>query len=415
MLRKTHIFLFLLLLHPAVSGENTGLAGTEACRPGYVPALTDSISDGAIANITDSLMADQCQAHTTHKGLIGRIVDYFKESNKSYSGRGMDFSFIGGPYYSSDTKFGIGLVAAGLYSSNASDTLVPPSEVSLYLKATTSMFFQVGVRGTHIFPHDRARIDYDVNVASSATKFWGIGYYNDVNDDNEARYKYFSGSAMASYMHRIVSRLYLGPALSFDYIHGRDFHKEWLWEGQSPTARALGVGFAISYDTRDFLTNPFHGLYVRLDQRFMPRFLGNRRPFALTEFDFSTYHALWKDAILAVNFHTRVTYGDTPWGFLSTFGGADNMRGYFEGRYRDKGEFDFCVELRQHIWHRNGLVVWGGAGMVFPSLKEITMRKMLPNYGIGYRWEFKKRVNVRFDIGFGKNQTGFIFSINEAF
>ena len=36
--------------------------------------------------------------------------------------------------------------------------------------------------------------------------------------------------------------------------------------------------------------------------------------------------------------------------------------------------------------------------------------------GIGYRWEFKKNVNVRLDYGFGKNgQSGFIFNINEAF
>lgn len=40
----------------------------------------------------------------------------------------------------------------------------------------------------------------------------------------------------------------------------------------------------------------------------------------------------------------------------------------------------------------------------------------LPNYGIGYRWEFKKRMNVRLDYGFGKkDQNGFLFSINEAF
>ena len=38
------------------------------------------------------------------------------------------------------------------------------------------------------------------------------------------------------------------------------------------------------------------------------------------------------------------------------------------------------------------------------------------NFGLGYRWEFKKDVNVRLDYGFGKSgQTGFIFNINEAF
>ena len=44
------------------------------------------------------------------------------------------------------------------------------------------------------------------------------------------------------------------------------------------------------------------------------------------------------------------------------------------------------------------------------------MDRILPNFGIGYRWEFKKDVNVRLDYGFGKNgQKGFIFNINEAF
>ena len=36
--------------------------------------------------------------------------------------------------------------------------------------------------------------------------------------------------------------------------------------------------------------------------------------------------------------------------------------------------------------------------------------------GVGYRWEFKKNVNVRLDYGFGKSgQSGFLFNINEAF
>ncbi|MGL5546069.1 MAG: hypothetical protein ACRDCS_03585, partial [Tannerellaceae bacterium] len=59
--------------------------------------------------------------------------------------------------------------------------------------------------------------------------------------------------------------------------------------------------------------------------------------------------------------------------------------------------------------------VWVGAGNVFHSFSRFKWSHTLPNYGIGYRWEFKKRMNVRLDLGFGKKETGFIFSINEAF
>ena len=71
---------------------------------------------------------------------------------------------------------------------------------------------------------------------------------------------------------------------------------------------------------------------------------------------------------------------------------------------------------RQHVWRRNGIVVWAGAGTVFLKFSAMRMKHVLPNYGLGYRWEFKKDVNVRLDYGFGKSgQSGFIFNINEAF
>ena len=64
-------------------------------------------------------------------GFIDKIVRYFSESNKR-SDKAFDFSIIGGPHYSSDTKFGIGLVAAGLYRHNRTDTTIQPSNVSFY-------------------------------------------------------------------------------------------------------------------------------------------------------------------------------------------------------------------------------------------------------------------------------------------
>lgn len=91
------------------------------------------------------------------------------------------------------------------------------------------------------------------------------------------------------------------------------------------------------------------------------------------------------------------------------------MRGYYEGRYRDKTAADITVELRQHIYGRSGAVVWAGAGCIQPSLRKFRWRHILPNYGVGYRWEFKKRTNVRLDLGFGKGEWGFLFNINEAF
>ena len=54
--------------------------------------------------------------------------------------------------------------------------------------------------------------------------------------------------------------------------------------------------------------------------------------------------------------------------------------------------------------------------VILTTKEYITFRTLLPNWGFGYRWEFKKNVNVRLDYGFGKpGHSGFIFNINEAF
>ncbi len=361
----------------------------------------------------DTSVADSLA--TSHKNVFQKVIDYFGQSNKDKPQKDFDISFIGGPHYSSETQFGIGAVAAGVYRQDKSDTITQPSNVSIYLDATTSLCFKLGVRGTHFYPGDRRRWSYDVNFASINSKFWGIGYHCGINNDNESKYKYLMSQVRSEFVWRTIPNVYAGPIVTFDYVNGRDYEKPWLWDGQPDRTFNVGVGFTIQYDTRDNITCSTHGTYVRIDQRFNPRFIANKYAFSLTELTASTFHPLWKDAILAANVHARFTYGDTPWGLMSTLGGSYNMRGYYEGRFRDKSEIDACIELRQHIWRRNGIVAWLGAGSVFPDFSSMRLRHILPNYGIGYRWEFKHFINVRLDLGFGRGQTGFIFSINEAF
>ena len=358
----------------------------------------------AVGQVPDTRALDEGTSadSVVKRNIIQKVIDYFNDSNKPHPDKAFDLSFIGGPYYSSDTKFGIGIVAAGQYRCHGADSVLPKSSVSLYLKATTSMFFQLGLEGTNIFKGDR-RLHYDVNFSSVKSKFWGIGYDLNIDDANESNYKYLASSAVADFSWRLADGLYLGPRMDFEYVNGRKFGKPWLWEGEDKRTFNLGVGFTLVYDTRDDLNSAYRGVYLRLNQQFNPRFLLNRNAFSMTELSFSAYKQVWKGAVLAGDFHTRLTYGNTPWGLLSTFGGSDDMRGYYEGRFRDKCAITACVELRQHIWRRNGVVAWIGAGTVFDRFESMRWRKVLPNYGIGYRWEFKQRMNVRLDLGFGRH------------
>lgn len=354
-------------------------------------------------------------AKNEHRGFLKSIVDYFASSNTTRPDKKFDISIIGGPHYSSDTKFGVGLVAAGTYRADRSDTLSMPSNVSLYGDVATTGFYLIGIRGDHIMDHDSRRIDYNLYFYSFPRYFWGMGYAMGNDMDNKSKYNELFVDASVDYMWRAGEHFYFGPAIEFAYADARRRHRPELWDGQSSHITTFGAGFRTQYDSRDNLTAPSRGILAQFEQRFAPKFMMNDYAFSYSDLKFSFYTPAWRDAVIAALFHTRLAYGNVPWNMMPSFGGSRVMRGYYEGRFRDKGEMDLTLELRQHIWRRNGLVFWLGAGTVYPKLSEIRFSHILPNGGIGYRWEFKKRSNVRIDYGFARGETAFIFSINEAF
>ena len=190
-----------------------------------------------------------------------------------------------------------------------------------------------------------------------------------------------------------------------------------MWNGQDLRIfdYGLGLGFIFSFDTRDVSTNASSGINLNIKQYFYPGFLKNRYAFSSTEFTFGIYRQLWKSGVVAAQLHTMATYGNTPWSMLPTVDASKGIRGYFEGRYRDKNEADVVIELRQHIWKRFGAVAWGGVGSVFRHFSDVRLNTLLPSYGIGIRWEFKKKVNVRVDYGFGKRSSSISLGLYETF
>lgn len=379
----------------------------------YVPVpSSDMEADSSWVNES----ATKQDTLTKKKSLLTRFLDYFNDANKNKEHKKFDFSIIGGPHYSTDTKLGIGLVAAGLYRANANDTLLPPSNVSLFGDVSTVGFYMLGIRGTHIFPQDKYRADYTIYFYSFPCKFWGMGYDMGDDDSNKSDMKRWQARFKASFLFHMGDNLYLGPMVSYDYVIGRRIERPELLNGMDQHTWNIGAGFSAVYDTRDVLTYPHRGFYINLSQCFRPRFMGNDYAFSTTELQVDAYQRVWRGAILAEDFRTMLNFGNPSWGMMALLGNSNSMRGYYEGRYRDKHKMEAQVELRQHVWKRNSLTTWVGAGTVFHKFSEMRSRHILPNFGIGYRWEFKKNVNVRLDYGFGKaGQTGFLFSINEAF
>ena len=102
-----------------------------------------------------------------------------------------------------------------------------------------------------------------------------------------------------------------GRHLSFQLLAGSKFKplgESYLY-GQKTHYTATGVGAILEYDSRDFIPNPFRGVYVGLQETLFPQGLGNcGRSLWRTTFTTDYYRQLWKGSILAADLYA----GSTP-------------------------------------------------------------------------------------------------------
>lgn len=377
----------------------------------------DEIAITAVDSIVEPVQALAVDSVQKRVNIIQKISNYFKNSNHFDPSKKIDFGIIGGPFYSSATGVGIGLMASGIYRTDRSDESLPLSNMSIFANISTTGMMTVGAKGTNIFPHERYKLDYNLSFYTFPSKIWGIGYDAANNKANEQKYSRIKFEAKPRFLFRVFENAYVGPVVNFQYVKMTSLKDEVIaLVGTDETNfMSLGAGLSLNYDSRDVVTNASRGWLFQLDQLFMPAFLGNDHKYIMTDLTVCTYKRAWKGAIIAGELHSQLNFQDVPWPMMAYVGGPFRMRGYYEGRYRDKSIVEMQLELRQHIWRRNGIAVWVAAANVFPEFDQMRWRKTLLNCGVGYRWAFKENVNVRFDIGATKNGIGFAFNVNEAF
>lgn len=348
--------------------------------------------------------------------LFRRIINYFGQSTTDRTfEKKIDITYAGGPSYSKNTSLGLGVLAAGLYRIDRTDSLTSPSDISLFGNVSITGFYAVGITGNTNFTGNRQRIDYTISFQSAPQSFWGIGYnagcYNPESTYKENRYL-----VQVRYRHQIMPHTYLGGIIRFEHAKGEDFSKPEYLLGEKTHYTQTGIGLFVEYDSRDFAPNPYKGMYISLQDIGFNRKLGNcGKTLSRITFTADFYQRVWPTGILAFDLYGEFNSTGTPWPMLARMGGTQRMRGYYQGRYTDDDLLTVQMELRQRIWRRIGGVVWCGAGNVFPAINKYNWNQTLPNYGIGLRWELKQRINVRLDYGFGKKTSGFMLNVNEAF
>ena len=355
--------------------------------------------------------------------------------------RNFHYNILGGPSYTPDFGFLIGGSALMTFRMNPQDTTMRRSVIPMAL----AFMFEGGglnlmVKPQLFFKDDKFRIFGVLNYKNTRENFYGIGYNTNKNyerSDSTSQYRYSGFQVNPWFLFRMgKSDIFFGPQIDISYDKLSEPAKHLPQQADYAAAGgdengyknfSSGIGFLLSYDTRDIPANPYSGTYVDLRGIMYQKWLGSDQNFYRLELDYRQYKSVGQRKVLAWTLQTKNSFGrHIPLTKYALSGTPFDLRGYYMGQYRDKSSHVALVEYRQmfntdritwlkRITSHLGYVAWGGVGFMGPTPGKI--EGVLPNAGLGLRIEVQPRMNVRFDYGrnFVNKQSLFYFNMTEAF
>ncbi|WP_029788341.1 MULTISPECIES: BamA/TamA family outer membrane protein [Vibrio] len=327
----------------------------------------------------------------------------------------IDWGVLPGPFVNPEQGFGIGVAAVGLYTPYDWQKGDPYSTVTVTSYGSTSGSYGLGLNNRTYLKNDKVRLLGEAWISHTPGYYWGIGSQAAENENNKVQYE--------------GQRLQLSPKIAVEVAPNTYAKLGWQWQSFSKVdgvdgdilpsevadATSSGVLVGMEYDTRDFEPNPMRGQFLDIEWIANRDSLGSDEDYDNLVANYRVYQQ-WSDTtIIAMEVYSQSIFGDAPWFDYAQLGDDQRMRGYYQGQYRDKHQLSTQVEIRHTIAGRHGVVGWLGAGNIAPTYHDLFKSGWLPTVGVGYRFAFKARINVRVDLGVGKDSTGFYFQINEAF
>jgi hypothetical protein len=181
-----------------------------------------------------------------------------------------------------------------------------------------------------------------------------------------------------------------------------------------------GLGPALLYDARDNVLSTYQGNYLEASALLNGGTLGSDYRFGRYVLDARHFRPLSTDnkTILALQLVGQFQAGEVPFRELANLGGSNLLRGFYEGRYRDRQLLAAQAEVRRVLFGRFNGVLFGGVGQVGNTLGDFDQGGLKVAGGAGLRFRFNRldRLNVRLDYGVGTGKSsGVYFGIGEAF
>jgi len=331
-----------------------------------------------------------------------------------------------GPAYTPELQFTLAGGFMMSYKTNRFDSLIQRSSSPIMIGISSTGAFFVNSKLTSFWLQDKLRIYGDFVYKDMPDNYWGVGYDKALNtpkSDTTTAYRREWWQINPKFMWQFKKNNFLGLNVDLNYTHGTEACKgvsedEYYKEFNNKPFNS-GLGLVYQFDSRDIPVNAWSGWFAEINATIYNTKLSGDNDYMLLSLDYRGYWQIKREgSILALQVKARLTTGDVPYGEMSQLGTPFDLRGYTWGHYRHESMFFILPEYRYTFkkgkgLSKHGMVVWTGVGTLGEKVNEF--KSWLPNAGIGYRYEVQPRMNVRFDIGIGKESVGFYFNFNEAF
>jgi hypothetical protein len=178
----------------------------------------------------------------------------------------------------------------------------------------------------------------------------------------------------------------------------------------------LGLGASFSRDTRDGPFWPSQGSLLMAWWVFYPPALSRNDGFGRGLAEARKFLPLGSGRTLGLAALGEWAHGDPPFTTLPRLGSTRFLRGYREGRYRDRLSWAGQAELRTPLWRRFSGTVFAAVGNVAPKLSALTDDAPKLAGGVGVRFRLTDQgANIRVDLAASEAGPAVYVLVLEAF
>lgn len=323
--------------------------------------------------------------------------------------------------YSPENGFGFGGATFRVFKFNQKDTISRSSQIGGLALYTTKNQAIFSTRYQFFTYAEKFSFSGQVRYVKFPEFYYGVGQHTPNSNEERVSYQFFRFTQRV--LKQVVPGLFTGAEFRYFHRYDLELTDGGLLESTQVAgydgSKVAGIGPVFVLDKRDNINNCFRGYYLLFSAFFHGKVLGGQFQYTNYRIDFRDYFRPFKNRedIIAFQFLGNFIEGTAPFRQLSLLGGNSIMRGYYFGRFRDQHLIAAQVEYRVPLFWKLGAAGFVGYGNVLNRLDEFRFQDLKPSIGGGIRFKVddKERLNLRLDMGFGEDTSGFYISVAEAF